>query len=96
MRRKSWGLGGYNRADGIDGEVQVHYGYPPKDVSALDYTPDLSCCTKEEIRRWKAARRYAEKKKLPTALQLAESLKNFKPTVPISYIVASRRAARNR
>lgn len=34
--------------------------------------------------------------KVPTCAELAEALKNFKPTVPLSFIVAARRAARNR
>lgn len=95
MRRKSWGLGGYEEKD-QNGEIHTCYGYPPGYVSALNYWPDSELCTKEEIRRWKAAKRYAEKKNIPTVAQLAESLKNFEPTVPISFVVASRRAARNR
>jgi hypothetical protein len=35
-------------------------------------------------------------KKVPTAKEFAEALKNFKPRVPISFVVAALRAARNR
>lgn len=61
MRRKSWGIGGYEEPDEF-GVLQTHYGYPPKSVSALSYWPDSEACSKEEIRRWKAAKKRAEKK----------------------------------
>lgn len=32
----------------------------------------------------------------PSAVEIAESWKNFQPTVPLSFVVASRRAARDR
>lgn len=92
-RRKSWGLGSYE--DTQNGVDQTHYGYCPKEIDPRKYTPDFGSCTKEEIRRWKQAKRRAEKKG-PTAVELAEALKNFEPAVPISFVVASLRAARNR
>lgn len=92
-RRKSWGLGAYE--DTQNGVSYTHYGYCPKEIDPRKFDSDTSVNTEEEIRRWKQARRRAEKKG-PTAVELAEALKNFKPAVPISYVVASRRAARNR
>jgi hypothetical protein len=95
MRRKSWGLGIYTYESYGNGPDCKHYGHPPKNISPLKYYPDPEACSKEEIRRWKQAKARALKKG-PTAVQVAKAFKNFKPTVPFSFIVAARRASKNR
>jgi len=35
-------------------------------------------------------------KKVPTAREIAEAWKNWKPVVPLSFVVAARQAARRR
>lgn len=92
--RKSWGLGGYEYEDEY-GEIHTHYGYPPRNICPLKYWPDSEVCTKEEIRRWKAAKR-RKLKKGPTAVEFRDAILKFQPTVPLSFIVSARRAARNR
>ena len=59
-RRKSWGLGAYEETQ--NGVTDTHYGYCPKDIDPLKFSPDTCINTKEEIRRWKQAKRRAEKK----------------------------------